>query len=322
MTVRDCVSVTLKALAYSIDNVVPKGYEPKLNIVDKTNNFNRCYLGIDKNGFFIEEYKNFNGLFSDGKYVGLDAEEELEEARFPVTPSYVIRMFFANEAMYKAGEFETSLLEDNDNNIGFKPTYVMRYGIDCIKAMNLTDKDLIGCFGSYREIRNIISEIRESSNSGNMYPILLVRLKKEVNKIKINSFGISSKIAKISRMSYQEVATIGIHHIEIARIISVMAQVEDILIHAGRVLVANMLNYVEHERDTLIPRVTDEFINSLDLEEVLDSKVRWNLFCQTLGSENAKNLYMLENIYNSGILYDKLTDFGLECVPASYKIRR
>lgn len=301
MKVKDCISLTMRVLGYIIDNN-PERYRANLCEVINENNFNRAYLGIDEKGFYIEEYKEFNGSLA---YVVDEYSEEVDSYRIHVSPYYIVRLLFENEKTFRQMDAEMAL----EGKYIPTSSYSMKYhGISWImRNFDITEQTLYTQISSYRKIASLISEIRMGSDMGEEYSLSYINLKKELDKIIVrDSNSLAARIKSLKNMSYEDIACLRLRKPELARTIAVMNQVEELLENASVYIYADRVTN-ETNGDF------DEIIKNADKDTILNEKVgSWNTFTKWLYVVNYDAI-LDQNVrffYKSDV--GKLTTFGLD----------
>lgn len=301
MKVKDCISLTMRVLGYIIDNN-PERYRANLCEVINENNFNRAYLGIDEKGFYIEEYKEFNGSLA---YVVDEYSEEVDSYRIHVSPYYIVRLLFENEKSFRQMDAEMAL----EGKYIPTSSYSMKYhGISWImRNFDITEQTLYTQISSYRKIASLISEIRMGSDMGEEYSLSYINLKKELDKIIVrDSNSLAARIKSLKNMSYEDIACLRLRKPELARTIAVMNQVEELLENASVYIYADRVTN-ETNGDF------DEIIKNADKDTILNEKVgSWNTFTKWLYVVNYDAI-LDQNVrffYKSDV--GKLTTFGLD----------
>lgn len=301
MKVKDCIGLTMRVLGYIIDNN-PERYRVNLCEIINKNNFNRAYLGIDEKGFYIEEYKEFNGNLA---YVDDEYSEEMDSYRMHVSPYYIVRLLFENEKSFRQMDAE------NEQAGNYVPTsaYSMKYGgiSPIMRNFDITEQTLYTQIGSYRKIASLISEIRMSYDKGEEYFLSYINLKKELDKIIVRDpNSLAARIKSLKNMPYEDIANLRLRKPELARTIAVMNQIEEHLeevaanIYAGR---------VARETDGDI----DEIIQNVDIEAALNEKVwSWDIFTYRLYMGNYVAICNQNNRFFGRCDVGKLTTFGLD----------
>ena len=308
MKVKDCVSLSMKVLGYVLDNN-PEGYRYNLCEIFNGNNFNRCYLGVDKDGFYIEEHKQFNGTVT---LAVKGYEDSTNTNRIKISPHYALRLLFEKESAFTSKDGEKYIAGEYVP----KTNYSMRFGLsEIIRYMNVSENELSGCLGSYSRIVDLISQIRVSQDKGEKYPITYMNLKKELDKIYVkDASGIAARIKTISHMSYEDVACIRLRKPDLARILAIMDQIEKQLIDAGRHIAVNRIVEKQGGDSSLF----DDLYEKIDLATVLNTDVRnWNEFCTYLYDVNYASILEQNNRYIRNMDGGLLTTFGLDMIPMS-----
>lgn len=305
MTIRDCIALTMKTIGFVLDNKPIDGYCINWCEIHKRDNFNKCYLGLDEKGFYIEEQKQFNGEFAyrDERYL----EDEVS-IQTRISPFYVVRLLFEKEEIFKRMDIE----KDMNGEYTPQTVYSMEYGISqIIRFLNDPEYDLAEYLDSYLRINDLICEIRESQDKGKIYPISYSQLMTELDKIKVKGFGISCDIKKIKHMSYEEIACIALSNPKIARLLALMEQIEFQLMRAGYLLAANSMV----KQNIISENEVSESVKKLDKKTVLDTRVRsWDDFCECLYQINYNDILFTNSDYYHRTSRGKLETFGLDVV--------
>ena len=301
MKVKDCIGLTMRVLGYIIDNN-PERYRVNLCEIINENNFNRAYLGIDEKGFYIEEYKEFNGNLA---YVFDEYSEEMNSYRMHVSPYYIVRLLFENEKPFRQMDAENVLQGY------YVPTsaYSMKYGgiSSIMRNFDITEQTLYTQISSYRKIASLISEIRMGSDKGEEYSLSYINLKKELDKIIVRDLNsLSARIKSLKNMSYEDIANLRLRKPELARTIAVMNQIEKHLENAS----IHMHAY-DVSRET--GEVFNKVVQNSDIETVLNEKVNsWNTFTKWLYVENIVAICNQNDRFFCRCDVGKLTTFGLD----------
>lgn len=301
MKVKDCISLTMRVLGYIIDNN-PERYRVNLCEIINKNNFNRAYLGLDERGFYIEEYKEFNGELA---YVDDEYSEEMDSYRMHVSPYYIVRLLFENEMSFRQMDAE-KVLEGN-----YVPTsaYSMKYGgiSSIMRNFDITEQTLYTQISSYRKIASLISEIRMGYDKGEEYSLSYVNLKKELDKIIVRDpNSLAAKIKSLKNMSYEDIASLRLRKPELARTIAVMNQIEELLEDASVYIYADRVTK-ETNGDF------DEIVKNVDKETVLNEKVSsWHAFTKWLYVVNYDAICNQNVRFFKGYDVGRLTTFGLD----------
>ena len=305
MKVKDCIGLTMRVLGYIIDNN-PERYRANLCEVINENNFNRAYLGIDEKGFYIEEYKEFNGSLA---YVVDEYSEEVDSYRIHVSPYYIVRLLFENEKSFRQMDAEKAL----EGKYIPTSSYSMKYhGISWImRNFDITEQTLYTQISSYRKIASLISVIRMGSDMGEEYSLSYINLKKELDKIIVrDSNSLAARIKSLKNMSYEDIACLRLRKPELARTIAVMDEIEELLVDASLYIYADRLT---KETNGDFDEIFSSLVTNVDKETLLDEKISsWNTFTKWLYVANYDAICNQNNRFFWRCDVGKLTTFGLD----------